>query len=608
MIFLKECKDNLLLLKRNLWPIIQFEVVYKLLCACVFTPLFVTLFHWSITLSGAGYLSADTLVQYLTSPASILLTILILFGIALVTLLDILAVIQALHAAHYDQSITLRQMFRAGFVQAKRVFHKNNGFLVLYTVLIVPLTGIVAASGFISTIEIPEFILDYIADNAALSIAFSVASVALMITVMKWALSFHSFAFDTEDFKKARAESVTLMKGHFVHTVIEIIFWEIILFLGLSVISAIVTLIAMVIVKAACPADQARAVALQVAYLTGVTISALYGAFSVPLVFAHISGLYYDTKNYAGRPIPPCEPHPLPPLKTPAKVLLTAVICVFVAANGYDFIATQSDTFAMRQDITRLPKVTASRGDSASAPEDSLPAFQKAIDEGADWIQLDVHQTRDGVIVVTRDADLNRIAGVDKNVYDLTYDELEQYDVGSWFSSDYQDLRVATLDQAIKLCKGKVKLNIELNPTGNEPNFTANVISVIDKNDFRSGCVLASSQLDTVWEVKRLDSRCKTLYIMSIAAGDVIAEPAADAFSLESSSINADMVDAIHGAGKQLFAWTVNEEKNVNAMVNKRVDNIITDDPVNTKEIIQEDRLSGTAQWFVDCFFPDGNP
>ena len=43
-------------------------------------------------------------------------------------------------------------------------------------------------------------------------------------------------------------------------------------------------------------------------------------------------------------------------------------------------------------------------------------------------------------------------------------------------------------------------------------------------------------------------------------------------------------------------------------MVNKRVDNIITDDPVNTKEIIQENRLSGTAQWFVDCFFPDGNP
>ena len=49
MIFLKECKDNLLLLKRNLWPIIQFEVVYKLLCACVFTPLFLALFHWSIT-------------------------------------------------------------------------------------------------------------------------------------------------------------------------------------------------------------------------------------------------------------------------------------------------------------------------------------------------------------------------------------------------------------------------------------------------------------------------------------------------------------------------------------------------------------------------------
>jgi len=392
MVFLRECKENLLLLKRNLWPIIQFEVVYKLLCACVFTPLFLALFHWSITLSGAGYLSADTLKQYLTSPASILLTILILFGIALITLLDILAVIQALHAAHYGQSITMRQMFRAGFAQARHVFYKSNWFLVLYTVLIVPLTGIVAASGFISTIEIPEFIMDYIENNLVLSIAFSVVTVAVLITVMKWALSFHTFAFDTEDFKKARAESVTLMKGHFIHTVIEIFFWEIILSLGLFVISSIISAIAMLIVKAAYPADQARATALQVAYVTGVSISALYGAFSVPLVFAHISGLYYDTKKHAGLPIPPYKPYPIKPLKTPVRIILTVIICLFVAANGYDFISTKSDTFAMRQDLTQLPKVTAHRGDSENAPENSLPAFQKAIDEGADWIELDVHQ------------------------------------------------------------------------------------------------------------------------------------------------------------------------------------------------------------------------
>jgi len=215
--------------------------------------------------------------------------------------------------------------------------------------------------------------------------------------------------------------------------------------------------------------------------------------------------------------------------------------------------------------------------------------------------------TKDGVIVVTHDADLERIAGVDKNVYDLTYDELEQYDVGSWFSSDYKDLHVATLDQTIKLCKGKVKLNIELKPTGNEPNFVANVMSVIDQNDFRGDCVLASLQLDTIREVKKIDPRYKTLYIMSLAAGDVISEPSADAFSLESSSINEDMVDEIHSAGKELFAWTVNEEENVDKMVDERVNNIITDDPVQTREIIQEDKTSSSAEWFVNLFFPGEN-
>lgn len=603
MIFLKECKENLKLLKRNLWPIVKFEAVYKLVTTMVLIPLFIALFRWTITASGIGYLSADTAMQYLSSPVSIVLDIAMLFVLALVTLLDIFAVIDALHAAHFDQTVTMRQMLHTGFDQAKHVFNKNNWFLVVYTVLIIPLVGIVAASGVISSIKIPGFILDYIYRSPVLNILSILFLIAVFVLVMKWALSFHAFMFDSGDFKAARTESTRLMKGHFVHTVIEIIFWEAILYLIVFALSFAIDALAMLVIKLAVPSDGAYAAGLQASYIIGMAISALYAAFSVPLVFAHISGLYYDAKEHAGLPVPAYEPRPIKPSRKPVRVAISVVVGACLILNGINFVAIQSDNYVYRQDITRRARVTAHRGDSLSAPENSLPAFQKAIDEGADWIELDVRQTKDGVVVVTHDANLQRIAGVDKNVSDLTYDELQTYDVGSWFSNDYKGLKVATLDEALKLCKGKVKVNIELKDADDKPDFIQNVIRVVDQNGFKNDCVLASAGLDALREVKSFDPSCRTLYIMTIAAGDVFSEPAADAFSLEAYSVTEDIVGEIHQAGKQLFVWTVNDEESVDEMVGLRVDNIITDDLAATREAIENDKTSQSAQWITGLFF-----
>ena len=63
-------------------------------------------------------------------------------------------------------------------------------------------------------------------------------------------------------------------------------------------------------------------------------------------------------------------------------------------------------------------------------PENSIPAYAAAIEQGADWIELDVHQTADNIVVISHDANIKRIAGVDKNIWEMTYAELETYDVG----------------------------------------------------------------------------------------------------------------------------------------------------------------------------------
>ncbi len=598
-------KENFELLGRNLKPIVLFEIIFALLTAVIVTPILVGLFHLSITLSGVGYVGNDNIISYLLHPTTILLVIIIIFGIALISVLNIISVIQAIDASHFDRDITVGQMFRDGFANARRVFSKKNWFIVIYTVLIVPLTGFVSVAGYAGTIQIPEFILDFIKNNTLLSIAAGILAVVLVVLALKWALCYQAFVFESEDFGQARAESSRLTKGHGASIFFDVIIWEFFLGLLLALISVIVATITVLITKMIWSGAQAYSASVTAVFVVGVTMSTLYGIFSVPLVFVHLSELFYRYKKEQGETLVYEEPKPFP-VKGWVKTTFYVIIFALVAINAAGFIATNKGYISLRQDVTKLPQVSAHRGDSASAPENSLPAFQKAIDDGADWIELNVHQTKDGVVVVTHDADLNRIAGVDKNVYDLTYDELEQYDVGSWFSADYKDLHVATLDEAVKLCKGKIKLNIELKPTGHEENFEANVIKVLKDNNLQPNqCVLASLKLDALHALKKVDPRYKTLYIMSVALGDLTQITDVDDYSLESSFITEDTVAQVHKAGGRLFAWTVNNEENVDEMVACRVDNIITDDPVRTKEIISEDATTVAVEKFVNFFFDD---
>ena len=115
--------------------------------------------------------------------------------------------------------------------------------------------------------------------------------------------------------------------------------------------------------------------------------------------------------------------------------------------------------------------VTAHRGSSHRAPENTLGAIQQAIDDGADFAEIDVQTTADGLVVVIHDADLMRLASVNRRIQDIQYEELREIDIGSWFSSDFRKERTPTLEEAINLARGRIRLNIELKYNRPDPEL-----------------------------------------------------------------------------------------------------------------------------------------
>ena len=143
--------------------------------------------------------------------------------------------------------------------------------------------------------------------------------------------------------------------------------------------------------------------------------------------------------------------------------IFVAGLCIMLAATGCARTVVQQET-RVRPSVMNTPytEVIAHRGASAYAPENTLAAFQLAIDQGADWFELDCYLSKDGEVIVIHDPTVDRTTDGTGAIADMTLEELKQLDAGSWFDPKFAGERLPTLDESLELAKGQVGVLIEI--------------------------------------------------------------------------------------------------------------------------------------------------
>jgi glycerophosphoryl diester phosphodiesterase len=134
----------------------------------------------------------------------------------------------------------------------------------------------------------------------------------------------------------------------------------------------------------------------------------------------------------------------------------------------------------------RRPSIIAHRGASAYAPENTMAAFQKAIEIGADYFELDVQLTLDGTLAVFHDRDISRFAIKHVPVVEMRMSDMRRLDIGSWFASEFADQRVISLEQALELAQGKIGVYVELKSAVDETPRIPDMLEVIADVDVLS--------------------------------------------------------------------------------------------------------------------------
>jgi glycerophosphoryl diester phosphodiesterase len=232
-------------------------------------------------------------------------------------------------------------------------------------------------------------------------------------------------------------------------------------------------------------------------------------------------------------------------------------------------------------------EVTAHRGSSAAAPENTLAAVERAIEDGADWVEIDVQETADGEVVVFHDSDFMKLAGVNLKIWDATLADLQEIDVGSRFAPEFAGERVPTLGEVLDLCRGRVGVNIELKYYGHDEQLERRVVEVVEAHRMADEIVLMSLERAAVGKLKSLRPAWKVGLLMSVSAGD-LRRVDADFLAVNAGFADRRFIRSAHRNGKQVHVWTVNDAATMSTMIGRGVDSLITDVPALARSVIEQ--------------------
>ncbi len=254
------------------------------------------------------------------------------------------------------------------------------------------------------------------------------------------------------------------------------------------------------------------------------------------------------------------------------------------------------------------PRVIAHRGASGEYPENTLIAFRAAAEAGAPYFELDVHMTRDSVIVVSHDAELSRTCGLDAAIRDLTLAELKRADAGWGFTTSTAASAAAALtarDGAFPFRGRGIEVPalaevfaafperryiIEVKQS--TPSLAAALLDVIERAGMRRRVLVASEEQAPIDEMRALAPALPSgfpyheiaAFMISLAPGAEPYPPRGNALQIppEYESwrlVTPQSVAAAHRLGVEVHVWTVNDAAEMRAMLELGVDGIITDYP-----------------------------
>jgi len=237
--------------------------------------------------------------------------------------------------------------------------------------------------------------------------------------------------------------------------------------------------------------------------------------------------------------------------------------------------------------ILTTPIIFAHRGASAHAPENTLAAFELAVEQGADGIELDVMLSSDGRAVVIHDATVDRTTGAHGRVREMTLAELRELDAGSFFSAEFRNERIPTLEEVFEMVGKRTFINIELkNYDAPRDHLVESVCALVKKFGMQTRVLFSSFLPLNLSHARRYLPEVPTglltldgiLGLWPRSFGFAFGRY--DALHPNINNVTQQQIYFVHRLKRRIHVWTVDGEADLRRLFKWGVDGVITNDPL----------------------------
>jgi glycerophosphoryl diester phosphodiesterase len=241
--------------------------------------------------------------------------------------------------------------------------------------------------------------------------------------------------------------------------------------------------------------------------------------------------------------------------------------------------------------LDRLPEVrpvvvSAHRAGPPPAPENTLAALERAIAAGADYSEIDVQRTRDGVLVLVHDVDFMRVAGDRRRVADVNYEDVAGLVQLPDDGSPASERRVATLEEFLDRARGRIGLMIELKYYGHDPGLAPAVVEAVRAHGAQD-ILFMSLSVEGVRQLASLAPEYPVGYVSAAAVGDLTRLPV-QFLAVARPRVTPRLLRASSERGMVVHAWTVNQAAAMAELMDRGIDGLITDDPALAVRVREE--------------------
>ncbi|MCR5485289.1 MAG: glycerophosphodiester phosphodiesterase [Clostridiales bacterium] len=246
-----------------------------------------------------------------------------------------------------------------------------------------------------------------------------------------------------------------------------------------------------------------------------------------------------------------------------------------------------------------MTNIIAHRGANKYAPQNTVPAFQKAVELGCDGFENDVHLTKDGYIVICHNYDIDATSDGKGFIADYTLNELLKFDFGSYFSEDFKGTKIPRLEEFLDLCGGLKVINIEIkSPQRGHNDIASKTIKMVKDFGLFDNLIISSFDPEILKECKEIDPKVKTglLYEPNEEKCDAVcADPVAYAKNIKADALHPfygfvteEYIEDAHKAGIMVNPWTVDQDFAMENLYEWNCDGVITNMPDFAREVLNK--------------------